>query len=106
MVLSGTDYNMNGEFTLRKTLEWYKEYKLQYIPSEQDGQTPFYGWLLRKSNINNKELISICDMFNINDILSKLKVFDAVYESYLLEQKQPNLKKIQEIMVNEGFIFV
>ena len=116
MVLSGTDYNINGEFTLRKTLEWYKQYKCEQLPKlitqsgedikEDNNSTPFYGWLLQKSNINNTELISICDMFNMNEILSKLQGFDEIYKTYLENLKKPNLKKIQEIMENEGFIFV
>jgi len=98
MVLSGTDYNLNTNTSLKETLKWYNDYK-KHIENT-DG---FYSWL-------NKNTKYITDY---NHLLKTYQIFQFINSSELenwnnieIVEKPVNNTELKIIMGKEGFVFI
>ena len=96
-IISGTDYNNNNNsINLNKTFDYFKLYK-----KTNKDELNFYEWLDNNTNyINNiYKLYSTYNIFKTDNInLKKIKINIKI--------KETNIKKVEEIMKLEGFIFV
>jgi len=98
MVLSGTDYNLNTNTSLKETLKWYNEYKKHL--ENTDG---FYSWL-------NKNTKYVTDY---NHLLKTHKIFQFCnctelenWNNIEIVEKPVNNVELKSIMGKEGFVFI
>jgi len=100
MVLSGTDYNIHSNTSLKETINWYYEY-VNYCKTTIKPYG-FYVWLVKYTKYINdfKNLLNIYKIFQIdNDVdLENYKDIDFI-------EKPFNKDKLVSIMEKEGFIF-
>ena len=98
-IISGTDYSNSinsNNINLYKTFEYFKVYK-----TTNNSNANFYEWLENNSDyINNiYKLYSIYNIFKTDNInLKKIKINIKIQEV--------NIRKVEEIMKPEGFIFI
>ena len=99
-ILSGTDYNIDLNTSLSETLKWFSSYKKEVAKKEID--IDFYNWLIR----NTKYVEDLDKLNKLYAYFSKgyLLAFDSNIE--VPTQKEKNETKIQEIMREEGFVFL
>ena len=92
-ILSGTDYSSESNHSLKKTIQYYNDYK----KSEKDE--PFCTWLKNTS-----------DYIDIESFETTLRLFDVddLGETYLREytNKPIQLHLLKKIMAEDGFVFV
>ena len=104
MVLSGTDYNIHSTASLAETIKWFYEYN-KYCKHSTKNNTRifgFYVWLVKNTKYISDygALLKTYQMFqNI-----ELEIFDTKYKYDLIE-RPIDIPRIQQIMVNEGFVF-
>ena len=98
-IISGTDYSNSinsNNINLYKTFEYFKVYK-----TTNNSNANFYEWLENNTDyINNiYKLYSIYNIFKTDNInLKKIKINIKIQEV--------NIRKVEEIMKPEGFIFI
>jgi 5'-3' exonuclease len=105
MVLSGTDYNIHSQTSLKETIRWYYEYMKYRDKTDAnlvDKMLGFYVWLVKNTKYitDYKALLNTCKMFSCNncDELEKWRTVEIQY-------RLPNQEQIRKIMEPEGFIF-
>jgi len=101
-IISGTDYNINAngkksDIHLPQVIKIFRKYK-------KTNQEDFYDWLLSNSNyILDLDLLKkINQMFNLNDNHFDLEIFKKIK----IVNGPSRQETIQNIMKNEGFIFM
>jgi 5'-3' exonuclease len=113
MVLSGTDYNIHSNTSLKETMRWYYKY-LKYKQKNQqkyeneceneceNSIDSFYIWLIKNTKYirDYDKLIDVYKMFNFNSLLHLKE-----WENIEIINKPINKKGIMEIMEKEGFYF-
>jgi len=101
MVLSGTDYNIHSNTSLKETIRWYYEYT-KYRNKASDKILSFYVWLVKNTKYiaDYKALLNVYMMFSCNDCIELEKWRDVEIGSSSI-----NIEKIREVMEPEGFIF-
>jgi hypothetical protein len=99
MVLSGTDYNINSNTSLRESLRWYNEYN-KYC-SVNNNPYGFYLWLVKNTKYvsDYSGLLKAFMMFRFN-----ADEFEDWNNIEIIE-KITDEKDLREIMEKEGFIF-
>jgi hypothetical protein len=99
MVLSGTDYNINSNTSLRETMRWYNEYN-KYT-SNNDNPYGFYLWLVKNTKYvtDYGGLLKTYMMFRFN-----INEFEN-WNNIDIVEKNVDTKTLEEIMEKEGFIF-
>ena len=104
MTISGTDYNLHSDTSLSETLKWYEEYK-KYKKKQNEKKLKyyeFYVWLIK----NTKYIKNFRELLNVYQIFCGKNYY--LYENMnfkILNKTNPDMKKIHEIMENEGFVF-
>jgi len=100
MVLSGTDYNLNSNTSLRETMKWHYEYT-KFCANETNPYG-FYVWLLKHTKYitDYKMLLQIYQIFQIRNHMELEN-----WRNIEIEEKPMNKLALQEIMNKEGFVF-
>jgi hypothetical protein len=100
MVLSGTDYNINSNTSLKETINWYYEY-MKYL-SNTNNPYGFYVWLLKNTKYvtDYKKLLSVYKIFQFHNSteLENWKNIEFI-------EKPLDQIMLKEIMEKEGFVF-
>ena len=95
-IISGTDYNINNENDLTKTLKYFKKFKKSKV------KTTFLNWLDQNTNyIDYMEIINIIDLFDLdndNELKNCLKT--------KIKNSEINISNLKNILSKEDFIFV
>jgi flap endonuclease-1 len=94
-IVSGTDYNIDNETTLLKTVMYFKKYK-------HSDKLDFYEWLYDNTTYikNISELYDIQDMFNLTNMPEYKQ-----YENLKILNGPINKSNLKLIMAKEDFIF-
>lgn len=104
MMLSGTDYNVNTTTSLTETLKWYNEYykyKSQNLITGNKSQE-FYIWLLK----NTKYITDFNELMRVYRLFQGTQFTEYDKINFVIKTPaSPNLKEIQTVLQNEGFIF-
>lgn len=92
-VLSGTDYLVESHHSLKKTLQYYQDYK------NGNNHEPFYIWL--------KNTTDYIDMDSFKDVVNMFEVND-LGETYIREYTNQSIQlpMLKKIMAQDGFVFV
>lgn len=100
MVLSGTDYNINSNTSLKETINWYYEY-MKYL-SNTNNPYGFYVWLLKNTKYitDYKKLLSVYKIFQFHNS-TELENWSNIK----LDEKPLDKIMLKEIMEKEGFVF-
>lgn len=103
MVLSGTDYNIHSNTSLKETIRWYYEYmkykdSVDYVTQKQS----FYVWLIKNTRYiaDYKTLLDAYKMFTCNNC----EEFEH-WRKLEFVDKPTNYSQIKDIMEEEGFVF-
>ena len=100
MVLSGTDYNIKSNTSLRETINWYYE----YVKYTETTETPygFYVWLIKNTKYikDYKHLLDTYRIFQFNNN-NELENWNDIE----FIEKPINKNTLKEIMEKEGFVF-
>lgn len=99
MVLSGTDYNINSNTSIKETINWYYKY-LNYKENNKEKDIySFYIWLIKNTKyiIDYSKLLDIIKMFNFNSLKE--------WENVEIINKSVDKEKIKYLMEDEGFVF-
>jgi 5'-3' exonuclease len=99
-ILSGTDYNINdNDVSLNETMKWYKEFVKTVRNDRIHVEYEFYNWLNNNTKYitNFKSLLEIHNMFTITSTIDNINI--SIDKDY-------DLKNLQNMMSNYGFIFV
>jgi len=101
-ILSGTDYNVKEQnINLKNTLKLFNQFKQNNINTNSN----FYEWLLYNTSYitNIEQLTKIHDMFDITSEMNKsLEIFDKI----VIENGPIRDDELEEIMEEDGFIFI
>ena len=101
-ILSGTDYNVKEQnINLKDTLKLFNQFKQNNINTNSN----FYEWLLYNTSYitNIEQLTKIHDMFDITSEMNKsLEIFDKI----VIENGPIRDDELEEIMEEDGFIFI
>jgi hypothetical protein len=99
MVLSGTDYNINSNTSLRESMRWYNEYN-KYC-STNNNPYGFYLWLVKNTKYvsDYNGLLKTYMMFRFNT--NEFEQWDNID----IIEKNVDKKELEEIMEKEGFVF-
>lgn len=108
MILSGTDYNINTNTSLKETIKWFHKYN-KYLTDCNEGKNggkrpfEFYVWLVKTTKYitDYSVLLKIYKMFLITDDFNEIK--DKINQSV---KKITNMDNLKAIMRHEGFIFL
>lgn len=100
MVLSGTDYNINSNTSLKETINWYYEY-MKYL-SNTNNPYGFYVWLLKNTKYitDYKKLLSVYKIFQFHNSTELEN-----WRNIKLDEKPLDKIMLKEIMEKEGFVF-
>jgi 5'-3' exonuclease len=109
MILSGTDYNIDTNTSLKETIKWFNKYNNYLLETEKQPDNPkkpleFYVWLVKTTKYitDYSILLKIYKMFmitdNFNEIENKLSLLNM--------SNNIHLSNLQQIMVKEGFVFL
>jgi hypothetical protein len=100
MVLSGTDYNIDSNTSLRDSINWY--YKYNEYCNQTERPYGFYVWLLKNTKYvtNYKRLLNTYQIFQFNNNTE----LESWKDIEILE-KPMNKEQLQQIMEKEGFVF-
>lgn len=103
-ILSGTDYNTNAngknnDITLIHVIKLFRKYK-----KHNETSNDFYKWLLNNSDylLDLELLIKINKMFDLSDNHFDLDIFKKIK----IVNGPSRIELIQDIMKEEGFLFV
>jgi hypothetical protein len=100
MVISGTDYNLDSNTSLKETIKWYYEYNKYCFTAEKPYG--FYVWLLKNTKYvtDYKRLLNTYQIFqfNNNTELENWKNIEII-------EKSINKESLKQIMEKEGFVF-
>lgn len=98
-VLSGTDYNCDGQTSLGEMFELYEKYK------QSVETTGFYNWVLHNSDFiaDYSIMVSIVKMFDIANYTDNLDILENIEQVSFGEINMPAL---QAILEKDGFVFV
>ncbi len=98
-VLSGTDYNCEGQTSLGELFELYEKYK------QLDETTGFYNWVLHSTECTADYAIlaSIVKMFDIANYTDNRHILENIDQVSFGEIDMPAL---QSILEKDGFVFV
>ena len=101
MVLTGTDFNTQQKRSLKVCLDLYKQFKIDNVPLIDD----FNEWMCVKKHVQNKEQFeSLCDMFNMDTIITE---YYSIMNDYTnQDMKRNDINKIKQLMIPYNFIFV
>lgn len=95
MVLSGTDYNIHSNTSLKETIHWFYEYQ-NYVKNTHTRPLGFYTWLYRNTKYIEDYLM----------LLRTLQMFQCSdYTPEDLPDKSQNINALKKIMSKDGFIF-
>lgn len=100
LILSGTDYNIDLNTSLSETLKWFSCYKKEITKRGLDIE--FYDWLVK----NTKYVEDLDKLNKLYQYFSGGYLLDFNNEIEVPKQKKKNEMKIQEIMKEEGFVFL
>lgn len=105
MVLSGTDYNINGNTSLTQTLKWFVQYNKHRSHCIELGRPfdDFYIWVFKNTKYitDFNHLLRTYKLFQLNGYEELDSWKDIVFPN-----KTVDLSKLKEIMRDEGFVFV
>jgi hypothetical protein len=101
LILSGTDYNINGETNLIETLKWFNEYN-KYCKNSNTSMN-FYDWLKKYTkyikDISQLEKVrSLFCLDNRDDLLEKI--------NRPIKDKIVDMDSMIHILKEEGFLFI
>ena len=96
-IISGTDYNIDTDNNLIKTLKLFKKYK-----KDTETKLSFYEWLEEHTNY----ISDICELYQIH-LLFSLTDMDEYkkYEKTKIINGPINMECLQNIMSKEDFLF-
>jgi 5'-3' exonuclease len=101
MVLSGTDYNLDVNVSLKETINWYYEYNKYCAKCE--NPYGFYVWLVKNTKYikDYKKLLNVYQIFQFynNKELENWDNIEAI-------EKPMNNEALINIMKKEGFVFI
>ena len=100
LILSGTDYNINGETNLIETLKWFNEYN-KYCKTNNTSMG-FYDWLKKYTKYIKDigQLEKIKSMFcldNRDDLFEKI--------NRPIQDKMVDMDSMIQILKEDGFLF-
>jgi len=102
MILSGTDYSINMNTSLKETIKWFKKYN-KYLTECNAEKKPFefYVWLVKTTKYikDYSTLLKICKLFMISDDFQEI-------ENQVPMNQGVNMQDLKKIMAKEGFVFV
>jgi 5'-3' exonuclease len=96
MVLSGTDYNLKSNTSLKESINWFCEYKKQH------SEFGFYDWLVKYTKYVN-DIESLNNIFNLFQLENHNEL--DTWKNINISNKPVNEKALREIMEKDGFIF-
>jgi flap endonuclease-1 len=96
MVLSGTDYNLKSNTSLKETINWFYEYK------KQSSDIGFYDWLVKYTKYIN-DIESLNNIFNLFQIENHNEL--EAWKNIDITNKPVSEKRLREIMEKDGFVF-
>lgn len=107
LILSGTDYNIHEKTSLIETFKWYNQYEKYCLRKGSSAQ--FFDWLMEHSKYihNRSKLDKVASMFDLG--LFALHNHDEIREIIRIlpfRNKKMEMNKVQEMMEEEGFLFV
>lgn len=115
MILSGTDYNINTDTSLKETIRWFHKYNNYLLDIEtnkdkidaKNKPLAFYVWLVKTTKYisDYSVLLKICKMFMINDDFIEIEEQTSIAAKEMTS-KPIDMAKLQEIMRKEGFVFI
>jgi 5'-3' exonuclease len=102
LILSGTDYNINGETNLFETIKWFNEYD-KYCKTNNTYMN-FYDWLKKYTkyikDISQLEKVkSLFYLDNRNDLLEKINNTEK-------NDRNVDMDSMIQILKEEGFLFI
>lgn len=102
-VLSGTDYNYDGQTSLGELFELYEKYKKSDETAVE--KTCFYNWVLHNSEYisDYANLVSIVKMFDIANYKDNVDILENIDQVSFGEIDVPAL---QSILEKDGFVFI
>ena len=96
LVLSGTDYNKDDTTNLKDSMELFRKYKENEVPT-------FYEWL----QLNTLYIKDYGQLKLTYDMFDAVKTLDSDYvQKIIIEPGIYYEKEVEQIMEKEGFIFV
>lgn len=96
LVLSGTDYNKDDTINLKDSMELFRKYKENEVPT-------FYEWL----QLNTLYIKDYGQLKLTYEMFDAVKTLDSDYvQKIIIEPGIYYEKEVEEIMEKEGFIFV
>lgn len=100
MVISGTDYNINTNTSLKETINWYYEYAKYLLTA--NNPYGFYLWLLKNTKYitDYKKLLNIYQIFQFNNNTELEN-----WKTLIVDEKPVNKDELRRIMEQEGFVF-
>lgn len=114
MILSGTDYNINTNTSLKETIRWFHKYNNYLLDIENNKDKidaksnnkplAFYVWLVKTTKYisDYSVLLKIYKMFMIDDEFTEINE-----EMQIVKETKPiNMEKLKIIMHKEGFVFI
>ena len=107
LVLSGTDYNIYDKTNLTETLKWYMQY-VKYSVLKGKSEM-FYDWLVKytkyihnRSNLDKVHSMFDLSLFSLNNQSEIRNVINALPFEY----KPGNFEQLQQLLTQDGFLFV
>jgi len=101
MILSGTDYNIHSNTSLKETIRWFHEYN-KYRASTETNHQAFYTWLSQHTKYitNLPSLMNTTQLFCSKEHpeFEKTKIQKTVYSI--------NTEKLKTVLYEEGFLFL
>jgi len=103
MVLSGTDYNINTNTSLKESINWFYEYSNYCDSLSNTVPDDFYIWIKNNTKyINDYEhLLHTYEIFEFNNE-KEFENWDAIS----IKNKAVDEKLLRDIMEKEGFVFI
>lgn len=102
MVLSGTDYNIDSDTSLKETIRWNYRYK-EYLLKQTDHPMTFYVWLIKNTKYI-KDYYKLLKTYQ----LFQYSAYCEIYTQYPWKDTstlKENVDEVKQIMSKEGFIF-
>ena len=95
-ILSGTDYNIHSNTSLRETMKWYETFVL-----DNRNQLDFYTWLCKNTKYieNYEQLQKTVSMFDITHELDK-----KMEEIQNIELRDYDKEQLHEFLKEDGFV--
>ena len=102
-VLSGTDYNINNNYsqTLYTTLKWFKKF-LKEKGKNKENDVNFYDWLITKYD-NIKDIEFLQKIYNMFDLSNNYHIKN--FEDIKIKNGPILKNELMNILKTDGFIF-